>query len=786
MKQLKYQQKAVAELIEKSITLLNTAKRGEKLIFKAPTGSGKTVMAFDMLSQVVEELRQGVKSDYREVAFIWIAPNKLHEQSYMKMKHFFDETRVLRPVMYDELDHTDGYIHAGEILFVNWESINKENAIMVRESEQNKSLFEITRRTQEEHNLPIVVIIDEEHLFWSKTADKSAQVLKNINPKLEIRISATPKTQSYNVVNVQREDVVREEMIKECVILNPDLDDRGQNELQLNEMLIDKALARRNQIAEAYKRLGVDINPLLLIQLPNDTSETLTVEDQKIIEQVKSVLDVKYDIKTENQRLAIWLSKIKENLDGLEEKNSLTDVLLFKQAIALGWDCPRAAVLLIFRKLNSNEFTIQTVGRILRMPEQHFYSDSLLNKGYVYTDVSRDRIQIVADDMEYLQKNILCAVRRDNIINVELPSVYHERKSSDRNRLGPDFKRTLSAVMQEYWLVSYNNALFTLAQLEGEDDDEEAQGGETVIEKNRRIVTEKQHINLNVRNIVVEIIHDVEMQNEVGVVMVEGEHKMKYARTANEISQYFVEFCRSKLGAFERSHSTGVLEAALLDVMENTFGIYETDAKKVILAKANQAKFSDIIQKALERYKKQVEERKKEAKKREMVKYNWSLPEERVYNADNNKIAEEYEEHALLPFVQQNNASNPEREFERFLEENKDYIEWWYKNGDEGKQHYSIQYENSRGEIALFYVDFVVRMKNEQLFLFDTKTAGFDPETVNKHNALIDYIAENRELNLRGGVLIQNGGNWMYSPMKIENTEDIVSWNAFYPQDYKN
>lgn len=786
MKQLKYQQKAVAELIEKSITLLNTSKRREKLIFKAPTGSGKTVMAFEMLSQLVEELSQGVKSEYREVAFIWIAPNKLHEQSYMKMKHFFDETRVLRPVMYDELDHTDGYIHAGEILFVNWESINKENAIMVRDSEHNKSLFEITRRTQEEYGLPIVVIIDEEHLFWSKTADKSAQVLENINPKLEIRISATPKTQSYNVVNVQREDVVREEMIKECVILNPDLDDRGQNELQLNEMLIDKALARRNQIADAYKHLGVDINPLLLIQLPNDTSESLTTEDQKIMDQVKTVLDVKYGITTENQRLAIWLSKVKENLDGLEEKNSLTDVLLFKQAIALGWDCPRAAVLLIFRKLNSNEFTIQTVGRILRMPEQRFYSDSLLNKGYVYTDVSRDRIQIVADDMEYLQKNILCAVRRDDIINVELPSVYHERKSSDRNRLGPDFKRTLSRIMQECWLVSYSNSLFSLAQLEGNEDVVEEQDEETAIEKNRRIVEEKQHINWNVRNIVVEIIHDVEMQNEVGVVMVEGKNKMKYARTANEINQYFVEFCRSKLGAFERGHSTDVLVSALLDVMENTFGIYETDAKKVILAKANQSKFVIVIEKALDSYKQQVEKRKKEAKKREMVKYNWTLPEERVYNADNNKIAEEYKEHALLPFIQQNNASNPERKFEMFLEENKEYIEWWYKNGDEGKQHYSVQYQNSRGEVALFYVDFVVRMKNGQLFLFDTKTAGFDPETENKHNALIDYMNENKELNLKGGVLIQKGDNWMYSPMKIENTDDITSWNAFFPDNYKN
>ena len=57
------------------------------------------------------------------------------------MKAAFSETRVLRPVMYDELDHSDGYIHEGEILFVNWESINKDNALMIRDSEQSKSLF---------------------------------------------------------------------------------------------------------------------------------------------------------------------------------------------------------------------------------------------------------------------------------------------------------------------------------------------------------------------------------------------------------------------------------------------------------------------------------------------------------------------------------------------------------------------------------------------------------------------------------------------------------------------
>ena len=60
-------------------------------------------------------------------------------------------------------------------------------------------------------------------------------------------------------------------------------------------------------------------------------------------------LKVMYNITTDNGKLAVWLSNEKENLANLEAPDNLTEVLLFKQAIALGWDCPRAAVLLIFR-----------------------------------------------------------------------------------------------------------------------------------------------------------------------------------------------------------------------------------------------------------------------------------------------------------------------------------------------------------------------------------------------------------------------------------------------------
>lgn len=778
MKELRYQQRAVHDLVEKTIELLCLTGHRKQLVFKAPTGAGKTMMASQMLNELTEELQSRGDCPYQRVAYVWIAPNKLHQQSYFKMKEFFGETHLLRPVMYDELDQSDGYIHSGEILFVNWESINKEKNVMVRESEQNLSVFEIARRTQEEQGVPIVVVIDEEHLFWSKTADKSKKVLEQMMPKVEIRISATPKTHSDYTVVIPREKVIDEEMIKRQVIMNPDIAKGFTDESELNQHLIAKALEKRNQLAEAYRKVGANINPLLLIQLPNDTSETMSSEDLAIAEQVKTYLRVVKGITEENGRLAIWLSKEKANLPHLEAQDNLAEVLLFKQAIALGWDCPRAAVLLIFRKLQSDTFTIQTVGRILRMPEQKHYAEELLNVGYVYTDISKDKIQIVAEDMDYLHKDVLQAVRRDQLVNVELTSFYSERKSSDRNRLGPDYKKVLMDCFVRNWVVAYQPSFFSF-----DDDGENTSDMESVCAKNRKAIANR--INLDVKNVNVEIPSDVVFQNELGVIDT-GERK-KFARSAGELHRIYIDFCRSLLGKFEKAHSTDVLAGYLLAAMEDLFELFETDAKKVILYHANKPKFVDIIQKSLDVYGRLLQGRKNEARQREFEAYKWEVPADRLYKESTNHIMKEVEDHALLPFIELNQASTPEQRFRDFLEKNKEYIDWWYKNGDEGKQHYSVPYTNSQGERALFYVDFVIRMKNGQVFLFDTKTENSDAEAPNKHNGLIDYLKQYRQdgVLMDGGVIIGDGDLWRYSDSKIENTSNTAGWKAFFPEEYK-
>ncbi len=786
MKNLEYQQRAVNELVDKTIRLLNIGGQRNKLVFEATTGAGKTVMACKMLASLMSELRDRGDSRYREVAFIWFAPRKLHIQSYEKLKYAFEETRTIRPIMFDELDQNEG-IRPGEILFINWESVNKENNVMVREGDCSLSLYEITDKTKEEFGLPIVAIIDEEHMFWSQTADKSSIVLDKINPMVEIRISATPKTSNpKEKVTVYRQDVIAAEMIKKEVVLNPDIELNFSDALELNANLIKVALDKRNQIAEAYKAVGENINPLLLIQLPNDTKENMTDDDTAIAEQVKQYLDAMCGINTDNHRLAIWLSREKENLTDLERHDNMTEVLLFKEAIALGWDCPRAAVLLIFRKLKSDRFTIQTVGRIMRMPKQKHYQKEILNSGYVFTDIAKDKIEIVTADAGYILKNTITAHRRESLKNVNLPSFYSERPNVERNVLGSDFRRVLREEARKFWNFEQGQLLFSLEELANLDNTDDEGGplpenDDSQINENRRKVANS--IRLDVKNINIEIPKDVHFQNEEQLLEVDT---IKYARKATEIDHVFMAYIATKGHQFESKGRADKIAGFLLEILADFFGIFDTDAKKVILYHLNRPKFDRIIDTALEKYALIREKARKESAAKRMFKqYSWEVPEERTYDSETNHI-EDVGNHALLPFVQLNQASGVEKEFIAYLEQNSQYIDWWYKNGDKGKQHYAIEYspEGSNSK-SLFYVDFVIRMKNGHIYLFDTKSKDSDIFAADKHNALLKYIKENttEEQPLNGGVILQKEENWLYSSFPVENTTDILNWTCFYPQN---
>lgn len=65
MKQLQYQQEAVADLTKKTIKALNLPGSRRKIVFEAPTGAGKTVMACQALAAITDELKMPAKTCMR-------------------------------------------------------------------------------------------------------------------------------------------------------------------------------------------------------------------------------------------------------------------------------------------------------------------------------------------------------------------------------------------------------------------------------------------------------------------------------------------------------------------------------------------------------------------------------------------------------------------------------------------------------------------------------------------------------------------------------------------------
>lgn len=767
-----YQDKAVSQLLDYACDALQISQKRVPILLKAPTGAGKTITMAAFISQLIQEVRLRPNLP-KDLAFIWLAPNTLHLQSYESLTGFYSQLNDIKTLKLADLN-SQVVLRANELLFLNWSSIDKEKNTFRQDNERSFNLDTLIENTQIQ-GTKIIVVIDEAHLsaFTGKQAQK---VLQLIHADLEISVTATPLHKPDLNVIIQRQKVVAAEMIKKGIILNPKLKPSEQigDGKTLDIYLLRKAMQKRDEIAQAYQKAGIDINPLLLIQLPSEKA-TLTQEDKTKKETIERHLAVEYDITANNHLLSVWLSdsQDKVNLGNLEKPNAMQKVLIFKQAISQGWDCPRAAVLLIFREIGNPTFGVQTVGRILRMPQQKHYENELLDFGYVYTNIQSKVIRVVADDLDYF--NLQIARRQEDLSYPQLEAnfIVNDRKAP--GLLTMDFERIFYEVVEERLeglKQIPEQKLFTIIE------DEKIKASTL---KNKEIF--KQYLwEMNADDIEIQIPTDIEADvYEVNSLIDAGNNMGKFAKTQAELGEMMNRFCYNVITRLNRSKSWKRMRSILIQFIEYYTGFDEFIGRKIILSPHNQPKLTELINLALERYDKwQLE---KGNKNRRYEAEDWEIPEERVY-PEIYKKQENNQSHALMPFYEYQGASQPEKLLKDYLEKNREHIYWWYKNGDKGKEHFAVPYTTSRNEKSLFYIDFIIYFKDGRLGLFDTKTKNSDPEAPLKHNALLDYMEEEnkkRKSNLFGGVLIVSEDSnklvhFRYCLNRIENTNDLTGW----------
>ena len=120
----------------------------------------------------------------------------------------------------------------------------------------------------------------------------------------------------------------------------------------------------------------------------------------------------------------------------------------------------------------------------------------------------------------------------------------------------------------------------------------------------------------------------------------------------------------------------------------------------------------------------------------------------------------------MQPFYN-NMRSVLETAFIKYLE-SPNKVAWWFKNGDRDAVYFAVPYEED-GDKKPFYVDFIVRMKDGSVGLFDTKSGLTRQVAGPKVDGLNAYINEQNKKGhkLFGGIVTNTDarnytGRWIY------------------------
>jgi len=510
-------------------------------------------------------------------------------------------------------------------------------------------------------------------------------------------------------------------------------------------MVIEAAIEKRKELLEAYKAERSDINPLLLIQLPN-LQKGINDLDKDVLTDVQKILKRKYDITDDNDRMAIWLADNKTpNLVNIEKGTNEVEVLIFKQAIALGWDCPRAQILVIFRETESKVFLLQTVGRIMRMPEFHHYENHPeLNRAYVFTNIGVNEIKL-GDEIAKEYFTIQEAKRNDKIYkDLDLPSI-HFKRQREKTRLSGEFSKIFMDIAEKLDLKKKLNIKKT--------------------EISKEIIVDGKIINIDKARTI--------------------EHSlMNYHSPDMEIQMYYDLFCKASTGEFAPFDSMDRIKSALNKFFTRVMGFENDDPAfyKVILNPDNIGKISEALAMAREEYKRTVAAKDEE---REIENLVWNVPKVISYNS--NYKPKRCKKSVMVPYYSryaENNQtalfggyeedSKVEIEFINYLD-NAKKVEWWFKNGQGEVNYFAVPYVDKYGKKSAFYVDFIVQLKNGDVWLLDTKKGQTAESAKERAEGLAKYTKGKK---LFDGIVIPADGQWRYNNNeKYEyNPNDLKNW----------
>ena len=370
----------------------------------APTGAGKTVMA----AAALEALFYGEDENYQfdkdpTATVIWFSDDpSLNEQTRFRLMESSDRLQHTDLVVVENTFNRPKF-DAGRIYFLNTQKLGKKSLLVrgfdgddsgtfpeLRPDLRSYTIWDTIRNTVEDPQRTLYLVLDEAHRGMGKeNGEKSTIVRRLINgekgvPGIPIVWGISATVERFNKamegmqnrttlppVTVDAGRVQESGLLKDVIALDIP-DETGDFDTVLVRRAADK-LRDSSREWGAYaqqQEAGDPVLPLMVFQVPNTPNHN---DIGRLLDAIfkqwpelpgNSVAHVfgEHTAQTFGPYTVPYIQPQRVQND------TWVRVLIAKDAISTGWDCPRAEVMVSFRPASDQTYIAQLLGRMVRTP----------------------------------------------------------------------------------------------------------------------------------------------------------------------------------------------------------------------------------------------------------------------------------------------------------------------------------------------------------------------------------------------------------------------------------
>lgn len=410
-----FQKTALARLRQSVATALGNYRSThtpQVVSYTAPTGAGKTIV----MSALIEDIYYGdeLYPEQPEAIFIWLSDSpQLNEQSRLKIDLKADKIRLNQCVVISDDSFDMEVLEDGHIYFLNTQKLSKSSNLTKHSDGRQYTIWETLSNTVREKGDRLYFIIDEAHRGAQGTRDltknttimqkflKGSEADRLLPMPVVIGMTATPQRfnrlaegiqSTTHYVKTTADEVRASGLLKDRIIIT--YPEQSGNDMAVLQAATDEWQQKcQHWYQYCYEQHYGQVNPILVIQVQNGSGHQISATD---LDECLRIMEERLgDRFLEGQVVhAFGEGTPTIQIGGLDvpycEPSRIADdkrikVVFFKETLTTGWDCPRAEVMMSFRRAVDHTYIAQLLGRMVRTPtQQHINVDETLNDVHLY------------------------------------------------------------------------------------------------------------------------------------------------------------------------------------------------------------------------------------------------------------------------------------------------------------------------------------------------------------------------------------------------------------------